>query len=76
MLDDFEEGYDRVPVEVTTDDGQQISAWIYQRFSPGVIPAALRGMVQYTAQRDRESGVVSANAGILAQMFPQFQTRR
>ncbi len=30
MLDDFEEGYDRVPVEVTTDDGQQISAWIYQ----------------------------------------------
>ena len=30
MLDDFEEGYDRVPVEVTTDDGQQVSAWIYQ----------------------------------------------
>ncbi len=23
-------GYDRVPVEVTTDDGQQISARIYQ----------------------------------------------
>ena len=30
MLDDFEEGYDRVPVEVSTDDGQQVSAWIYQ----------------------------------------------
>ena len=30
MLDEFEEGYDRVPVEVTTDDGQQVSAWIYQ----------------------------------------------
>ena len=30
MLDEFEEGYDRVSVEVTTDDGQQISAWIYQ----------------------------------------------
>ena len=30
MLDEFEEGYDRVSVEVTTDDGQQVSAWIYQ----------------------------------------------
>ncbi len=48
MLDDFEEGYDRVPVEVTTDDGQQISARIYQ-LQPGVIPAALRGMVQPSA---------------------------
>ena len=33
-----------MPVEVTTDDGQQISAGFIS-FSPGVIPAA-RGMVQ------------------------------
>lgn len=30
MLDEFEDGYDRVPVEVTTTDGQQRTAWIYQ----------------------------------------------
>ncbi|BAN94950.1 hypothetical protein E05_01840 [Plautia stali symbiont] len=30
MLDEFEDGYDRVPVEVTTSDGQQRTAWIYQ----------------------------------------------
>jgi gamma-glutamylcyclotransferase (GGCT)/AIG2-like uncharacterized protein YtfP len=30
MLDAFEEGYDRVAVEVTTDDGQRVTAWIYQ----------------------------------------------
>ncbi len=35
MLDDFEEGYDRVPVEVTTDDGQQISALDLSASAPG-----------------------------------------
>ena len=30
MLDEFEEGYDRVIVEVTTTDNQQVTAWIYQ----------------------------------------------
>jgi len=30
LLDEFEEGYDRVPVEVTTNDKQKITAWIYQ----------------------------------------------
>lgn len=30
MLDEFEEGYDRVEVDVTTVEGQQITAWIYQ----------------------------------------------
>jgi gamma-glutamylcyclotransferase (GGCT)/AIG2-like uncharacterized protein YtfP len=30
LLDEFEEGYDRVPVEVTTGEGQKITAWIYQ----------------------------------------------
>ncbi|MGY5956475.1 gamma-glutamylcyclotransferase family protein [Kosakonia sp. BK9b] len=30
MLDAFEEGYDRVAVEVTTADERQITAWIYQ----------------------------------------------
>lgn len=30
MLDEFEEGYDRVEVEVTTADGQRLTAWIYQ----------------------------------------------
>ncbi|MBM7342129.1 gamma-glutamylcyclotransferase family protein [Pantoea coffeiphila] len=30
MLDEFEDGYDRVKVEVTTVDGLQVSAWIYQ----------------------------------------------
>ncbi|MBZ7362007.1 gamma-glutamylcyclotransferase family protein [Klebsiella grimontii] len=30
MLDAFEEGYDRVAVDVTTEDGQRVTAWIYQ----------------------------------------------
>lgn len=30
MLDEFEDGYDRVEVMVTTKEGQQLSAWIYQ----------------------------------------------
>lgn len=30
MLDAFEDGYDRVKVDVTTPDGRQISAWVYQ----------------------------------------------
>ncbi|MGK3141328.1 gamma-glutamylcyclotransferase family protein [Pantoea sp. C2G6] len=34
MLDEFEEGYDRVPVQVNTRDNQQVSAWIYQLQPP------------------------------------------
>lgn len=30
MLDEFEEGYDRVEVVVTTEEGQQMTAWVYQ----------------------------------------------
>ncbi|MEQ9886589.1 gamma-glutamylcyclotransferase family protein [Pectobacterium zantedeschiae] len=30
MLDEFEEGYDRVEAAVTTAEGQQITAWVYQ----------------------------------------------
>lgn len=30
MLDEFEEGYDRVEVDVTTTHGERVSAWIYQ----------------------------------------------
>ncbi|QGN37532.1 gamma-glutamylcyclotransferase family protein [Klebsiella oxytoca] len=30
MLDEFEEGYDRVAVEVMTGDGQRVPAWTYQ----------------------------------------------
>lgn len=30
MLDEFEEGYDRVEVSVTTVEGQHVTAWIYQ----------------------------------------------
>ncbi|HBZ15581.1 MAG TPA: hypothetical protein DEO73_07450 [Pantoea sp.] len=30
MLDEFEDGYDRVEVDVITLDGQPLSAWIYQ----------------------------------------------
>ena len=30
MLDEFEDGYDRVEVTVTTEDGQTFTAWIYQ----------------------------------------------
>jgi gamma-glutamylcyclotransferase (GGCT)/AIG2-like uncharacterized protein YtfP len=30
MLDEFEDGYDRVEVDVTTSNGELITAWIYQ----------------------------------------------
>lgn len=30
MLDEFEEGYDRVEVDVITTEGQHVTAWIYQ----------------------------------------------
>lgn len=30
MLDEFEDGYDRVEVSVTTGEGQQVTAWVYQ----------------------------------------------
>ncbi|WP_343551192.1 gamma-glutamylcyclotransferase family protein [Pantoea sp.] len=30
MLDEFEDGYDRVEVNVTTDNDEQITAWVYQ----------------------------------------------
>lgn len=30
MLDEFEEGYDRVEVSVTTATDQQVTAWVYQ----------------------------------------------
>jgi gamma-glutamylcyclotransferase (GGCT)/AIG2-like uncharacterized protein YtfP len=30
MLDEFEDGYDRVEVDVITTNGEQVSAWIYQ----------------------------------------------
>ena len=30
MLDEFEEGYDRVAVDVTTVEGEKFAAWIYQ----------------------------------------------
>lgn len=30
MLDEFEDGYDRVEVTVTTLEGKQVQAWIYQ----------------------------------------------
>ncbi|MBM3070972.1 gamma-glutamylcyclotransferase [Enterobacter sp. RHBSTW-00994] len=30
MLDEFEEGYDRVEVDVMLADGTQVVAWIYQ----------------------------------------------
>jgi hypothetical protein len=34
MLDEFEEGYDRVAVEVTTAEEQRVTAWIYQLQPP------------------------------------------
>ena len=34
MLDEFEDGYDRVEVVVTTAEGQQITAWVYQLQPP------------------------------------------
>jgi len=30
MLDEFEDGYDRVEVNVTTLEGEQVTAWVYQ----------------------------------------------
>ncbi|MFW5409857.1 gamma-glutamylcyclotransferase family protein [Pectobacterium brasiliense] len=30
MLDEFEAGYDRVEVMVTTAENQQVTAWVYQ----------------------------------------------
>ncbi|AVT59341.1 MULTISPECIES: gamma-glutamylcyclotransferase family protein [Pectobacterium] len=30
MLDEFEDGYDRVEVVVTTAEDQQVTAWVYQ----------------------------------------------
>ncbi|MEZ3498321.1 gamma-glutamylcyclotransferase [Pantoea sp. KPR_PJ] len=30
ILDEFEAGYDRVPVTVNTEQGEQITAWVYQ----------------------------------------------
>ena len=30
MLDEFEDGYDRVEATVTTLEGKQVKAWIYQ----------------------------------------------
>ena len=30
MPDEFEEGYDRVEVSVTTVEGRQVTSWIYQ----------------------------------------------
>ena len=30
MLDEFEDGYDRILTEVTTHDNRKVSAWIYQ----------------------------------------------
>lgn len=30
MLDEFEDGYDRVKVDVTAANGEQLTAWIYQ----------------------------------------------
>jgi len=34
MLDEFEDGYDRIEVAVTTAEGQQVTAWIYQLQPP------------------------------------------
>lgn len=30
MLDEFEDGYDRVEVDVTTAQGETLTAWVYQ----------------------------------------------
>ncbi len=72
MLDDFEEGYGSGAGgsdhrRWTADQRLDLSA-----SAPGVIPrrAARHGTA---AQRDRESGVVSANAGILARCFLSFR---
>ncbi|WP_343463654.1 gamma-glutamylcyclotransferase family protein [Pantoea sp.] len=34
MLDEFEAGYDRVDVTVTTAEGSQVTAWIYELQPP------------------------------------------
>ncbi|MGP2461620.1 gamma-glutamylcyclotransferase family protein, partial [Pantoea ananatis] len=39
MLDEFEEGYDRISVEVTLENGDSVTAWIYQ-LQPQSIPQA------------------------------------
>ena len=38
-LDEFEEGYDRILIEVTTADKRLMSAWVYQ-LQPASIPPA------------------------------------
>lgn len=47
MLDEFEDGYDRVEVQVTTAEGEQVEAWIYQ-LQPREI-AVVAGEVVLTA---------------------------
>lgn len=37
MLDEFEDGYDRVAVEVITDDGRRVTAWTYQLQPKGTV---------------------------------------
>jgi gamma-glutamylcyclotransferase (GGCT)/AIG2-like uncharacterized protein YtfP len=39
MLDEFEEGYDRINVEVALENGDSVTAWIYQ-LQPQSIPQA------------------------------------
>ena len=73
MLDDFEEGYDRVPVEVTTDDGQQISARIYQ-LQPRGNPR--RCAAWYSSPARSRVWRRFCQCRYTCQMFPQFQTRR
>ncbi|MCE0491234.1 gamma-glutamylcyclotransferase [Pantoea sp. Mb-10] len=34
MLDEFEAGYDRVEVTVSTENGEKVTAWIYQLQPP------------------------------------------
>mgnify|MGYP000875887835 CR=1 FL=1 len=34
MLDEFEDGYDRVAVDVVTGDGGYVRAWVYQLQAP------------------------------------------
>ena len=38
MLDEFEDGYDRVETTVTMADGQKVTAWVYQ-LHPDSVPA-------------------------------------
>ncbi|SYD81976.1 AIG2 family protein [Klebsiella pneumoniae] len=71
MLDDFEEGYDRVPVEVTTDDGQQISAGFIS-FSPGGNPPP-RCAAWYSSPARSRVWRRFCQCRYTCQMFPQFQ---